>query len=77
MSDTVFVTDGGEVTVNATRDEEIVRREQRVVEIIDRLESDNLGLADAKALRDEGHQLLKELREFVDLEDGSVSEYDK
>jgi hypothetical protein len=58
-----------------TNDTEIDAKEQRVTKIIERLESEELGLAEAKTLRDEAQEHLTDLRTLVDLEGGNVREY--
>jgi hypothetical protein len=59
-----------------SNDTDITEREERVAEIIDRLESTDLTLAEAKRLRDEADDHLTELRRLVDLDEGTVDEYD-
>lgn len=46
----------------------------RVEEIIDRLETGDISLQEAKDLREEGRGLLAELETDLDLGDGEVSE---
>ena len=55
-----------------SNDTEIAEREQRVREIIGRLESDTLSLAEAKELRDEAREHIDALRGLIDGEDGDV-----
>lgn len=59
-----------------SNDTDIAEREERVAEIIDQLESTDLTLAEAKRLRDEADDHLTELRRLVDLDEGTVDEYD-
>ena len=59
-----------------SNDTDIAERDERVAEIIDQLESTDLTLAEAKRLRDEADDHLTELRRLVDLDEGTVDEYD-
>ena len=45
-----------------SHDNEIADREERVKEIISRLDNEGLSLSEAKELRDEAHDHLEELR---------------
>lgn len=49
---------------------------ERVETIVERLESGDPGLAEAKRLRDEGKRLIADLRADLDADDGDVVEFD-
>lgn len=53
---------------------EIERKIDRVEQIIDTLETEDVDLAEAKRLRDEGMDLLDALRDELAVGDGTVEE---
>ncbi|EMA31485.1 MULTISPECIES: exodeoxyribonuclease VII small subunit [Haloarcula] len=56
------------------KDPDIRRRMDRVEEIIDRLDADEVSLEDGYDLYDEGQELLAEIRELLHDGDGEVIE---
>jgi len=56
------------------KDPDIRRRMDRVEEIIDRLDADEVSLQDGDDLYDEGQELLAEIRELLHDGDGEVIE---
>ena len=56
------------------KDSDIKRRMDRVEEIIDQLDADEVSLEDGRNLYDEGQELLFEIRERLQGEDGEVIE---
>jgi exodeoxyribonuclease VII small subunit len=56
------------------KDPEIKRRMDRVEEIIDQLDADEVSLEDGRDFYDEGQELLAEIRERVQDGDGEVIE---
>ena len=56
------------------KDSDIKRRMDRVEEIIDQLDADEVSLEDGRDLYDEGQELLVEIRERLQGEDGEVIE---
>jgi len=56
------------------KDTDIKRRMDRVEEIIDRLDADEVSLEDGHDLYDEGQELLAEIRERLQDGDGEVIE---
>lgn len=56
------------------KDSDIKRRMDRVKEIIDQLDADEVSLEDGRDLYDEGQELLFEIRERLQGEDGEVIE---
>ena len=56
------------------KDSDIKRRMDRVEEIIDQLDADEVSLEDGRDLYDEGQKLLFEIRERLQGEDGEVIE---
>ena len=56
------------------KDSDIKRRMDRVKEIIDQLDADEVSLEDGRDLYDEGQELLVEIRERLQGEDGEVIE---
>jgi exodeoxyribonuclease VII small subunit len=58
------------------KDPDIKRRMDRVEEIIDQLDADEVSLEDGRELYDEGHGLLREVRDFLDEGSGTVRELD-
>lgn len=59
---------------SSATDGSISKRVARVEEIIERLESDEVSLEEARQLHEEGRELLGELEETFDLEEGSIIE---
>jgi len=57
-----------------TKDPDIKRRMDRVEEIIDQLDADEVSLEDGRDLHDEGQELLSEIRERLQERDGEVIE---
>lgn len=66
------MTDSTEPTAEVPT-ESIARKRERIEEITEQLEDDEVSLERAKALHAEGKELLASLRNELDLEDGSVS----
>jgi exodeoxyribonuclease VII small subunit len=58
------------------KDPDIKRRMDRVEEIIDQLDADEVSLDDGRELYDEGHELLREVRDLLDEGSGTVRELD-
>ena len=56
------------------KDPDIKRRMDRVEEIIDQLDADEVSLEDGRNLYDEGRELLSEVQERLQGEDGEVIE---
>jgi len=56
------------------KDPDIKRRMDRVEEIIDHLDADEVSLEDGRELYDEGQELLAEIRERLQDGDGEVIE---
>jgi exodeoxyribonuclease VII small subunit len=56
------------------KDPDIKRRMDRVEEIIDQLDADEVSLEDGRELYDEGQDLLAEIREQLQDGDGEVIE---
>jgi len=56
------------------KDPDIKRRMDRVEEIIDQLDADEVSLEDGRELYDEGQELLAEIRERLQNGDGEVVE---
>ena len=56
------------------KDSDIKRRTDRVEEIINQLDADDVSLEDGRDLYDEGRELLFEIRERLQGEDGEVIE---
>ena len=56
------------------KDPDIKRRMDRVEEIIDQLDADEVSLEDGRDLYDEGQELLVEIRERLQDGDGEVIE---
>lgn len=56
------------------KDPEIKRRMERVEEIIDQLNADEVSLEDGRKLYDEGEELLAKIRERLQDGDGEVIE---
>ena len=56
------------------KDPDIKRRMDRVEEIIDQLDADEVPLEDGRELYDEGQELLAEIREQLQDGDGKVIE---
>ena len=56
------------------KDPDIKRRMDRVEEIIDQLDADEVSLEDGSELYDEGQELLAEIRERLQDGDGEVIE---
>jgi exodeoxyribonuclease VII small subunit len=56
------------------KDPDIKRRMDRVEEIIDQLDADEVSLEDGRELYDEGQELLAEIRERLQDGDGEVVE---
>ena len=56
------------------KDSDIKRRMDRVEEIIDQLDADEVSLEDGHELYDEGQELLAEIREQLQDGDGEVIE---
>jgi exodeoxyribonuclease VII small subunit len=56
------------------KDPDIKRRMDRVEEIIDRLDADEVSLAEGHELYNEGQELLSEIRERLQDGDGEVIE---
>ncbi|MFT4963852.1 exodeoxyribonuclease VII small subunit (plasmid) [Haloplanus rallus] len=56
------------------KDPDIKRRMDRVEEIIDQLDADEVSLEDGRELYDEGQELLAEIREQLQDGDGEVIE---
>jgi exodeoxyribonuclease VII small subunit len=56
------------------KDPDIKRRMDRVEEIIDQLDADEVSLEDGRELYDEGQELLTEIRERLQDGDGEVIE---
>ena len=56
------------------KDPDIKRRMDRVEEIIDQLDADEVSLEDGRDLYDEGRELLSEIQERLQGEDGEVIE---
>jgi exodeoxyribonuclease VII small subunit len=56
------------------KDPDIKRRMDRVEEIIDQLDADEVSLEDGRELYDEGQELLAEIRERLQDGDGEVIE---
>jgi exodeoxyribonuclease VII small subunit len=56
------------------KDPDIKRRMDRVEEIIDQLDADEVSLEDGHELYDEGQELLAEIRERLQEGDGEVIE---
>ncbi|WP_244605445.1 exodeoxyribonuclease VII small subunit [Halorhabdus rudnickae] len=56
------------------KDPDIKRQMDRVKEIIDRLDADDVSLEDGRELYDEGQNLLSEIRERLQDGDGEVIE---
>jgi exodeoxyribonuclease VII small subunit len=56
------------------KDPDIKRRMDRVEEIIDQLDADEVSLEDGRELYDEGQELLAEIREQLQEGDGEVIE---
>ena len=57
-----------------SKDSDIKRCMDRVEEIIDQLDSDEVSLKDGRNLYDEGQELLSEIQERLQGEDGEVIE---
>lgn len=58
------------------RDAEIRRRLERVEEIVERLEGGECSLLEAEALYEEGQEYLREVRDALDGNSGTVLELD-
>jgi exodeoxyribonuclease VII small subunit len=58
------------------KDPDIKRRMDRVEEIIDQIDADEVSLDDGRELYDEGHELLREVRDLPDEGSGTVRELD-
>jgi exodeoxyribonuclease VII small subunit len=56
------------------KDSDIKRRVDRVEEIIDQLDADEVSLKDGRNLYDEGQELLSEIQEHLQGKDGEVVE---
>jgi exodeoxyribonuclease VII small subunit len=56
------------------KDPDIKRRMDRVEEIIDQLDADEVSLEDGRGFYDEGQELLAEIRELLQDGDGEVIE---
>lgn len=56
------------------KDSDIKRRMDRVEEIIDQLDAEEVSLEDGRNLYDEGRELLSEIQERLQGEDGEVIE---
>jgi exodeoxyribonuclease VII small subunit len=56
------------------KDPDIERQMDRVEEIIDQLDADEVSLEDGRELYDEGQELLAEIREQLQDGDGEVTE---
>ena len=56
------------------KDSDVKRRMDRVEEIIDQLDADEVSLEDGRNLYDEGQELLSEMQERLQGEDGEVVE---
>ena len=56
------------------KDSDIKRRMDRVEEIIDQLDADEVSLKDGRNLYDEGQELLSEIQEHLQGKDGEVVE---
>ena len=56
------------------KDSDIKRRMDRVEEIIDQLDADEMSLEDGRNLYDEGQELLSEIHEHLQGKDGEVVE---
>ena len=57
-----------------SKDSDIKRRMDRVEEIIDQLDADEVSPEDGRNLYDEGQELLSEIQERLQDEDGEVIE---
>jgi exodeoxyribonuclease VII small subunit len=53
-------------------DTEITEKMNRIEEVIDQLEADDLSIANAERLHDEGQQLLDECRTLITQGDGEI-----
>ena len=60
-----------------TDSETLEQRVDRIEQIIERLESEELSLREATALRDEANELLEDLQTELDVGDGTITELEE
>lgn len=60
-----------------TDSETLEQRVDRIEQIIERLESEELSLREATELRDEANELLEDLQTELDVGDGTITELEE